>query len=58
MPVCVCVCPLDLPQCVILSLMTFYFVIFGCYLSKACSFLVRDRKGENTNDIEVRRKMR
>lgn len=22
----------------------FYFVMFGCYLSEACSFLIRDRK--------------
>ena len=30
----------------------FYFVIFGCYLLEACSFLMRDRKGV---DLEGRR---
>ena len=27
------------------KILIFYFVMFGCYLLGACSFLMRDRKG-------------
>lgn len=37
-------CP-ALMYCFLLYLVIFYFVVFGCYLLKLCSFLMKDRNG-------------